>query len=417
MELLSVIVAVYNAQEYISTCINSLLKQHFLDYEIILVDDGSYDFSGEICDYYASIYANIITIHHTSNLGLVESRNSGIKISRGKYITFVDADDWVDDDMYADYIAKMEEYSDISISVTGTLKEDVKKGKDFFYLPHEDTIFTSNAALEEMFRRRIFGWELWGKIYRKSVMILMPSETAFPIGEDLQRNFQLWQNVKKVWFSCSRCYHYRLHWESMTKKTSVLDRNLWMLFDKIYKSSNTLEVVQMLAKKYLVQELIKRLISMFFVDHLGFYQDIQMLYARVRDLITDLNIYQRKYGLAKNIVNLTFNAWYNFFSLEVEHMKRTIDNISARFNHIYIYLIDNDSKYLGYVLKECDKYGGDVINHSDNEAMLADKTIIHKDATVLLLLPITSKNFTDVRYIESRLKAFNYLETDLTRFI
>lgn len=92
--LLSLIVPIYNVEQYLPICINSILKQKIKDYEIILVDDGSKDNSGNICDKYANYYNNIRVIHK-ANGGLSEARNAGIKIAQGNYLLFIDADDYI----------------------------------------------------------------------------------------------------------------------------------------------------------------------------------------------------------------------------------------------------------------------------------------------------------------------------------
>ena len=96
MSLFSIIVPVYKAEKYLDDCIKSLLKQTITDFEVILVDDGSPDRSGEICDDYSEKYKFIKTIHK-KNEGLVSARKAGAKVAVGKYIVCVDSDDWVDD--------------------------------------------------------------------------------------------------------------------------------------------------------------------------------------------------------------------------------------------------------------------------------------------------------------------------------
>lgn len=95
----SVIVPVYNVEKYINRCIDSLINQTFTDLEIILVNDGSLDNSGKICDEYAKKYKNIIVIHK-ENGGLSSARNAGIEIAKGEYLAFVDSDDYVDNKIY-----------------------------------------------------------------------------------------------------------------------------------------------------------------------------------------------------------------------------------------------------------------------------------------------------------------------------
>ena len=98
-KLVSVIVAVYNIEEYLPRCIDSILAQTYRNLEIILVDDGSTDSSGGICDDYAQKDRRIKVIHK-KNGGLSDARNAGLDKVSGDYIGFVDGDDWIDEDMY-----------------------------------------------------------------------------------------------------------------------------------------------------------------------------------------------------------------------------------------------------------------------------------------------------------------------------
>ena len=99
MPKLSVIVPVYNTEKYLRECIDSILAQTFTDFELILVNDGSTDGSGAICDEYAAKDPRIQVIHQ-ENGGITVARKSGVRAARGEYVTFVDSDDWIDKDMY-----------------------------------------------------------------------------------------------------------------------------------------------------------------------------------------------------------------------------------------------------------------------------------------------------------------------------
>ena len=96
---ISIIVPVYKVEKYIHKCIDSILNQTFKDFELILVDDGSPDNCGKICDEYAKKDSRVIVIHK-ENGGLSSARNSGLDIARGDYIGFVDSDDYIENDMY-----------------------------------------------------------------------------------------------------------------------------------------------------------------------------------------------------------------------------------------------------------------------------------------------------------------------------
>lgn len=97
--MFSIIVPVYNVEKYLGRCIDSLLKQTFDNIEILLIDDGSKDASGEICEFYGEKFKNI-TVYHKENGGLASARNEGLRHVKGQYISFIDSDDWVAENTY-----------------------------------------------------------------------------------------------------------------------------------------------------------------------------------------------------------------------------------------------------------------------------------------------------------------------------
>ena len=96
---ISIIITVYNSEKYLNKTIDSVLNQNFKDFELILVNDGSTDSSGEICDNYAKKDKRVKVVHQ-KNGGVSCARNKGVAISHGKYIGFVDSDDYISEDMY-----------------------------------------------------------------------------------------------------------------------------------------------------------------------------------------------------------------------------------------------------------------------------------------------------------------------------
>ena len=97
--VLSIIIPVYNVEQYINQCIESILIQTYHDYEIILIDDGSTDSSGEICDTYAQKDSRVKVVHKI-NGGVSSARNIGLQMIKGKYLTFIDPDDFINIDTY-----------------------------------------------------------------------------------------------------------------------------------------------------------------------------------------------------------------------------------------------------------------------------------------------------------------------------
>ena len=106
----SVIVPVYNSEKYLNRCVDSILNQTYRSIELILVDDGSPDNSGRICDEYAEKDSRVRVIHK-ANAGVSAARNSGLEVASGDYATFVDSDDYIEPDMYSDMMEKVNQYN------------------------------------------------------------------------------------------------------------------------------------------------------------------------------------------------------------------------------------------------------------------------------------------------------------------
>lgn len=108
----SIVVSVYNIQNYIEECVDSILKQTVKDFEVILVDDGSTDASGNLCEKYTTI-DNRVTVLHKNNGGLSDARNFGLLASKGKYVYFVDGDDWLMSNTLEEFDSLLKEYGDV----------------------------------------------------------------------------------------------------------------------------------------------------------------------------------------------------------------------------------------------------------------------------------------------------------------
>lgn len=166
--MISIIIPVYNVNEYLDKCMESVLNQSFKDYEILLVDDGSTDGSADKCDKYASKYANV-KVFHKKNGGLSDARNYGIKRSNAEYITFVDSDDYVTND-YLEYLYSMFK-SDfkVDITVAGTFVVDDAGRTLREFRKYPDGILTPKEALSTALYQDAFDISAWGKMYKKKL--------------------------------------------------------------------------------------------------------------------------------------------------------------------------------------------------------------------------------------------------------
>lgn len=166
MPSISIITAVYNADKYISRCIESVLAQTFSDWELILVDDGSKDSSLSICETFAKKDKRIIVISQ-DNSGPSTARNKGIEIARGEYICFVDSDDWVEPSFLETYINEIEIYD---IAFMGFTREDEIGNTLNSYAENINTKnLTLNDFVSKLYLEDVFGWT-WCKIFRRNII-------------------------------------------------------------------------------------------------------------------------------------------------------------------------------------------------------------------------------------------------------
>ena len=154
---ISIIVPVYNVEEYLDRCIKSILNQTFKDFELILIDDGSKDNSSKICDQYA-MEDNRIKVIHKENSGQATSRNIGLKISSANLVGFVDSDDWIEPDMY-ELLYKSHIKDDTDISIIGV--KEVSEGERCIseYFPNNITfseILKRAYPCNKMFKKELF---------------------------------------------------------------------------------------------------------------------------------------------------------------------------------------------------------------------------------------------------------------------
>ena len=154
---LSIITPVYNVEKYLVKCIESILNQSFKDFELILINDGSTDSSGEICERYANQDVRVKVIHK-ENGGQSSARNIGIRVSEGKYIGFIDADDWIEQDMFQ-LLYELSVRSGADISVIGIREVSEKEEVLSEYLPGEldlTEIFKRAYPCNKLFKRDLF---------------------------------------------------------------------------------------------------------------------------------------------------------------------------------------------------------------------------------------------------------------------
>ncbi len=208
--LVSVIVPVYNVEKYLRECIDSVLAQTYTNYEIILVDDGSTDSSGAICDEYAE-KNNCITVIHKKNEGLSCARNSGFERASGKYVYFLDSDDYVTEDMLEQTVqVAQEDKSDIVFFDAIAFSEDDKCDVSQNYLRiNRYDVHNGLKMFEELQRNNEFHSAVQLYIFKKS--FLVETELRFVPGiyhEDMAFTFEAFCQAEIV-SQCRKALYYR----------------------------------------------------------------------------------------------------------------------------------------------------------------------------------------------------------------
>ncbi len=166
---ISVIVPVYNSEAYLEKCLNSLKDQTLNNIEVILIDDGSTDSSGRICDEFARNDSRFVVVHK-KNEGVCAARNQGLEIATGDYIGFVDSDDYCAKGMYM-YLARLAEKNKADIACCGIKRTYLNTGATFYTRRFEKiNIYNQEEALERFFLPDYITTAVWNKIFRIDVL-------------------------------------------------------------------------------------------------------------------------------------------------------------------------------------------------------------------------------------------------------
>lgn len=189
MEKVSIVVPVYNVEDYLKYCVDSLINQSYKNIEIILVDDGSTDDSGRICDEYAQ-EDDRVRVLHIENGGLSNARNTGVNVASAEWVIFIDSDDYYDR-RTVEYLVQLQKKYAVDLVATSVIEVRDFQSDDFIgSLTDIDSLKLDRyTALKEMFYGNIVGTHPGGKLYKKEILMKFP----FPKGmiyEDLAVSFE-----------------------------------------------------------------------------------------------------------------------------------------------------------------------------------------------------------------------------------
>lgn len=217
----SIIVPIYNVEEYLNECINSILHQSYKNLELILVDDGSPDNCGKLCDEYAKSYKNIKVIHRI-NEGLSSARNAGIDAAEGDYFAFVDSDDCIHPDYLQTLVALAVEYNaDLTCC-------DYVQGENCVWKNLTKTTITvrnGDEVIDNMFINDTVITVVWNKLYKRDFFTKL--KLRYPDGkiyEDMVLTPQILSHTKRMIITNKPLYFYRVRKDSITSSTFSLKK-------------------------------------------------------------------------------------------------------------------------------------------------------------------------------------------------
>ncbi len=275
----SIVVPIYNSEKYLSECLDSIISQTLKDIQIILVDDGSTDNSLKICNYYANIDSRIMVIHQT-NEGQVSAQKKGLMYAEGKYVGFVDSDDWIETNMYEELV-KFMELQDVDLVTSGYYR----KGGDSYCSKITDRLvekkYFTDADKAYLYTHFLKTCGTEGMIYSKCVKLynaeilrgcMNDVSKDVITGEDCVLNFIYIQRAKSVYICHEAFYNYRMHSQSIVHRNHpdyLIQVN--RLYIELIRASENLPC------KDIVKEQIDRMIVKMTIqglNRLGLYKNI-----------------------------------------------------------------------------------------------------------------------------------------------
>ena len=227
--LISVIVPIYRVEEYLDECIQSIRNQTYKNLEIILVDDGSNDGCGQICDNYAAIDTRIRVIHQ-ENAGLDAARKAGIRIASGEYVGYVDGDDWIEPDMYEKLLQYAEKYGVdvVESGIIDTWNDNQKKR--FTYL--SEGCYCGEKFVNEIEPRILYGGQFYQhgispymvtKIFKRDKLkeYHLKTEMVNRVMDDLLVSIPFAVSTKSLYITHECYYHYRVRTNSLKREVGI----------------------------------------------------------------------------------------------------------------------------------------------------------------------------------------------------
>lgn len=244
--MISIIVPIYNVELYLEECIKSIINQTYKDIEVILINDGSTDKSGIICDEYAKIDDRIV-VSHKENGGVSSARNKGLDIAKGDYIAFVDPDDYIEPNMYEEMFGVIKIFDVDIVSCNYRQIDENNRNSIFFKLDKDELFKDKNKLIEAIFKYKNFDMIIFNKLYKSNIFKNIRFPIGVNLGEDLRILYPTIKYAKSFYCMKKVFYNKRIRKNSLTsnKKIEAYLNNVreHELFLKNVKNDKTLDYI------------------------------------------------------------------------------------------------------------------------------------------------------------------------------
>ena len=221
--MISIIIPVYNAEKYLGRCLDSILNQTYANLEVVLIDDGSKDSSGEICKKYAEKDSRIVYLYQ-ENQGAGATRRKGVEIAKGDYIFFIDSDDYLELDALDSLMKEFNDEIDCVVGQHERFGEVADIKQVVFPVGIISVIENREVGLVKETLHSAFGQELWNKLYRAEIVksAFSTRKITVPYGEDSLYLIELYIRMRAVKCVDKLTYHYEFRPDSLARSTANL---------------------------------------------------------------------------------------------------------------------------------------------------------------------------------------------------
>lgn len=307
LPLISIIVPIYNVKEYLEKCLDSICSQTYKNLEIILINDGSSDGSGELCDLFAQRDGRIKVIHQ-ANVGQSAARNRGLDIAQGEYFGFVDSDDWIEPDMY-EFLYRLLKENGADISICAHYRD--KGGKSVVkYSSGEQFVFTRDEAIRALAVDKHVRNYMVDKLFRRCLFegITFPVNRVF---EDLAICYRLFYGAEKIVLQDTPKYHYMIR-EGSTMQSKYNPQREYQLFLAVCEQNDFILAKGIWDKTPMF--VIQR--GLHLIDHIQLMESSALTDNIVSKVLLEMHKYDR-FSWQQIGVSCAIKRWmiYNYLSL------------------------------------------------------------------------------------------------------